>query len=190
MSVTWQRVRTYVRCQNICTQIRMWCDRQTHRHFPLVGSFWPWSHKTSNYVDLFFCLSSVRSFPSQNYISVLFGVKEDWVSDHLINEHDTHDRHQSLQHKMASSTMKRALICVWLAASASALMPAQCASLRRTSVVSRMGIFDEIKGAFNSADENVAIDESREVWFVHCCISKLRFSLQYYRMNTVLYGRL
>jgi len=47
MSVTWQRVRTYVRCQNICTQIWMWCDTQTHRHFSLVGSSWSWLHKTS-----------------------------------------------------------------------------------------------------------------------------------------------
>ena len=27
-------------CQNICTQIRMWCDGRTDRHFSLVGTFW------------------------------------------------------------------------------------------------------------------------------------------------------
>ena len=37
---------------------------------------------------------------------------------------------------------------------------------RRQSTVARMGIFDEIKGAF-SADDAQAIDESREVLMPH-----------------------
>jgi hypothetical protein len=41
---------------------------------------------------------------------------------------------------------------------------------RRAIVVARMGIFDEIKGAFGSADESTTIDESREVRFLRRCV--------------------
>ena len=53
----WQRVRMSE--QNIRTQIKMWCDGRTDRHFSLVGTLWSCRHRTSNYVDLFTTVLSV-----------------------------------------------------------------------------------------------------------------------------------